>query len=76
MQLSFNEIDKLLERMEAQYKKYKSALVEEAEQIEKAFVEERTELLTANANETEKLFDTRRSNEAYVLSRITDISYL
>lgn len=50
--------------MEGQYKTYKTALVAEADQIEKAFVEERTELLNANGNESDKLFDTRRSNEA------------
>lgn len=57
------EIDKLLERMEGQFKNYKMALVEEAEQIEKSFVEERMELLTANGNETDKLFNTRKENE-------------
>jgi hypothetical protein len=49
--------------MQVQYRIYKTSLIEEAEHIELAFVEERTELLTMNSNETEVLFDTRRSNE-------------
>ena len=50
--------------MQVQYRSYKTELIEEAEHIEKAFVEERTELLTLNGNETNRLFETRRSNEA------------
>lgn len=60
------EIDKLLDRMEAQYKRYQVALVEEIEQIERAFVEERTDLIVGNSKENQKLFSNRRSNETYV----------
>ncbi|KAL2911140.1 hypothetical protein HK105_209388 [Polyrhizophydium stewartii] len=58
------EIDKLLERMEAQFKTFQGTLVQEIEHIEKAFVEERTELIDANVREIERLFETRRQNEA------------
>ncbi|KAJ3303604.1 hypothetical protein HDV03_003681 [Kappamyces sp. JEL0829] len=61
------EIDKLLDRMDVQFKNHQVALMEEAEQIERAFVEERTELITANARETDKLFETRKSNEAHYM---------
>lgn len=49
--------------MDVQFKSYQVALVEEAEQIEKAFVEERTELIAANTTESDNLFEGRRSNE-------------
>jgi dynein regulatry complex protein 1 len=57
------EIDKLLDRMEAQYRSYQVALLEEIEQIERAFVEERAEMISNNAKEVEKLVETRRNNE-------------
>lgn len=50
--------------MEDQFKNYQVTLLEEAEQIERAFVEERTELITSNAKETDRLFQTRKGNEA------------
>lgn len=58
------EIDKLLDRMESQHKNYQHSLIEEIEQIEKAFVEERTDLIQTNKNEIEKCFENRRNNEA------------
>ncbi|KAI8928360.1 sperm tail-domain-containing protein [Entophlyctis helioformis] len=66
------EIDKLLERMEAQYKTFQGTLVEELEHIEKAFVEERTELIDANVRDIEQLFETRRQNEAKYMHERAD----
>ncbi|KAJ3323365.1 hypothetical protein HDV06_001885 [Boothiomyces sp. JEL0866] len=57
------EIDKLLDRMESQFKAYQIALIEEAEHIERAFVEERAEMISSNLKEIEKLFESRRLNE-------------
>jgi dynein regulatory complex protein 1 len=57
------EIDKLLDRMETQYKKYQVSLVEEIEQIENAFVEERTELIKVNNKDIDSCFSNRRNNE-------------
>ena len=37
--------------MEAQFKTFQATLIEELEQIEKAFVEERTELIDVNDRE-------------------------
>lgn len=57
------EIDKLLDRMESQFKAYQIALIEEAEHIERAFVEERAEMIASNLKEIENLFESRRLNE-------------
>ena len=57
------EIDTVLARMEAQYKTFQKTLNQEIEQIERAFVEERSELLHKNSNEIENLFTSRRENE-------------
>jgi hypothetical protein len=54
--------------MDTQFKSYQTTLIEEAEQIERAFVEERTELITTNSKEVDRLFETRRNNEAYRIS--------
>ncbi|KAJ3274410.1 hypothetical protein HDV01_003014 [Terramyces sp. JEL0728] len=57
------EIDKLLDRMESQFKAYQVSLIEEAEHIERSFVEERAEMISGNLKEIEKLFESRRLNE-------------
>ena len=53
--------------MEGQYRNFQTILREELEQIEKSFVEERTELIDSNAKEIESLFSQRRDNERYSL---------
>jgi dynein regulatory complex protein 1 len=54
--------------MELQFKNYQVGLMEEADQIERAFVEERTELINSNSKETDVLFQTRKGNEGYIFS--------
>lgn len=49
--------------MDSQYKTFQATLWEEFDQIEKAFVEERTELIESNVKEIENLFIMRRKNE-------------
>jgi dynein regulatory complex protein 1 len=51
--------------MDSQYNKFQKTLLEEVEQIERSFVEERTELLETNAKELNQLFEQRKANEAY-----------
>lgn len=68
------EIDTLVERMNKQYRTFQVSFVEELEQIEKAFVEERNELITHAFKEVEGLFDSRRKAEAYVLMTRMDLS--
>ncbi|KND01052.1 uncharacterized protein SPPG_04144 [Spizellomyces punctatus DAOM BR117] len=58
------EIDALLSRMEANHRAFQTTLREELEQIERAFVEERTELIDANVKDVDTLFETRAANEA------------
>ena len=58
------EIDILVERMNRQYKAFQISFVEELEQIERAFVDERNDLITNNYKEIEGLFEARRKNEA------------
>ncbi|KAJ3206234.1 hypothetical protein HDU67_008299 [Dinochytrium kinnereticum] len=58
------EIDTLLERMESQYKIVQTTLKEELEQIEKAFVEERSELIEANLKDVDLQLQQRRNNES------------
>jgi dynein regulatory complex protein 1 len=55
--------DVLLERMEAQYRALQNTLREELEQIEKSFVEERSEMIDNNVKDIESLFTQRRENE-------------
>ncbi|KAI9208600.1 sperm tail-domain-containing protein [Polychytrium aggregatum] len=57
----------LLERMDNQYRNFQSTLREELEQIEKSFVQERTELIEANIKELEGLFEQRGTNESRYL---------
>ncbi|KAI8805931.1 sperm tail-domain-containing protein [Cladochytrium replicatum] len=57
------EIDLLLERMESQYNTFQSTLAQELEQIEKSFVEERTELIDTDLAEIESILTQRRENE-------------
>ncbi|KAJ3349466.1 hypothetical protein HDU83_000531 [Entophlyctis luteolus] len=61
------EIDTLIARMEEQYRSMQVTLREELEQIEKAFIDERTELIETNRREIETLFENRRENEAKYL---------
>ncbi|KAJ3100129.1 hypothetical protein HDU97_002461 [Phlyctochytrium planicorne] len=58
------EIDTLLERMESQYKIVQTTLKDELEQIEKAFIEERSELFESNLKDVETFLQQRRNNEA------------
>ncbi|KAJ3092478.1 hypothetical protein HK102_006889 [Quaeritorhiza haematococci] len=68
------EIDTLLERMEGQYRTFQTTLQEELEQIERAFIEERTELIESNIRELEVLLERRRENESqYMDERATRI---
>jgi dynein regulatry complex protein 1 len=59
-------LDTLLERMEEQYKSYQMTLREEIDQIEKSFIEERSELIDSNLKEIESLFSARRENERFL----------
>jgi dynein regulatory complex protein 1 len=58
------EIDVLVERMNKQYKSFQVQFIDELEQIEKSFVEERNDLITSNFKEVEGLLGTRRKTEA------------
>ncbi|KAJ3042074.1 hypothetical protein HDV00_008155 [Rhizophlyctis rosea] len=58
------EIDTLLERMEQQHRSFQTTLREEIDAIEKAFVEERTDLVDSTVGEVDQLFETRRANES------------
>jgi dynein regulatory complex protein 1 len=49
--------------MEGQYKTFQRTLNEELDQIERAFVEERTDLLGKHNSEIENLLVNRRENE-------------
>lgn len=57
------EIDTLIERTNTQYRGFQKTLKEEVEQIERSFVEERTEMMESNIKEVENLFETRCENE-------------
>ncbi|KAL7751088.1 hypothetical protein RI367_003668 [Sorochytrium milnesiophthora] len=59
-----DEIDQLLGRMDKQFREYKQVLRSECEQIERAFVEERNELIQKNTKEVDELFEKRRRNES------------
>jgi dynein regulatry complex protein 1 len=50
--------------MDAEYKIYENGLVEEAQKIEQAFVQERSELIRANYKELDRLLQTRKVNES------------
>ncbi|KAI8832029.1 sperm tail-domain-containing protein [Chytridium lagenaria] len=65
-------IDTLLERMESQYKIVQTTLKEELEQIEKSFVEERSELIESNLKEVETSLQQRRSNESKYMEERAD----
>ncbi len=60
------DADVILGRMETQSRTFQTTLWEELEQIERSFVEERTELIESNSKEIENLFVTRRENERCV----------
>jgi len=62
----------MLGRMETQYRTFQTTLNEELEQIERAFVEERTELLQSNSSDIEKLFISRRENESKFMEERAD----
>jgi dynein regulatory complex protein 1 len=57
------EIELLAERMNKQYMAFQVSFVDELELIEKAFVEERQELISKNYKDIESLMDNRRKNE-------------
>ncbi|KAG4091746.1 hypothetical protein H8356DRAFT_1430007 [Neocallimastix lanati (nom. inval.)] len=57
------EIDLLLERMDQQYRTFRDTLQQEIDQIEKAYMTERTELIEKNINEINELYDIRRQKE-------------
>jgi len=57
------EIDLLLERMDQQYHTFRDTLQQEIDQIEKAYMTERTELIEKNINEINELYDIRRQKE-------------
>ncbi|KAI9092713.1 sperm tail-domain-containing protein [Phlyctochytrium arcticum] len=58
------EIDTVLARMETHHRAFQTTLREELEQIERAFVEERTELIDSNVKDIDGLFESRAANEA------------
>ncbi|KAJ3414827.1 hypothetical protein HDV05_005984 [Chytridiales sp. JEL 0842] len=66
------EVDVLLERMEAQYRTLQTTLREELEQIEKSFVEERTEMIDNNIRDIEAIFSQRRENERKYMEERAD----
>jgi len=57
------EIDLLLERMDQQYHTFRDTLQQEIDQIEKAYMTERTELIEKNINDINELYDIRRQKE-------------
>lgn len=57
------EIELLAERMNKQYMSFQVSFVEELELIEKAFVDERQDLITNNFKEAEQLMESRSKNE-------------
>ncbi|KAJ3393070.1 hypothetical protein HDU92_008014 [Lobulomyces angularis] len=66
------EIDSMLGKMETQYKAFQNTLNEEINQIDRAFVEERTESMQANNAEIEKIFVSRRENERKFMEERAD----
>jgi dynein regulatory complex protein 1 len=62
------EIDKLLDRMDNQFRAYQTSLTEEIDQIEKALIAERSEMIASNRRETEVLLENRRNAEAFILN--------
>jgi dynein regulatory complex protein 1 len=67
------EIELLAERMNKQYMAFQVSFVDELELIEKAFVEERQELISKNYKDIESLMDNRRKNEGYIFSIVTSL---
>ncbi|KAI9144580.1 sperm tail-domain-containing protein [Paraphysoderma sedebokerense] len=57
------EINELLHKMDVQYRDYQQVLREELDQVEKAFMEERTDLVEKNVKEIDMLFEQRRASE-------------
>ncbi|KAI8819451.1 sperm tail-domain-containing protein [Fimicolochytrium jonesii] len=66
------EIDTVLQRMEAHHRSFQTTLREELEQIERAFVEERSELIDTNVKEIDGLFNGRGRNEARYMQERAD----
>ncbi|KAI9188999.1 hypothetical protein H9P43_000426 [Blastocladiella emersonii ATCC 22665] len=58
-----DEIDQLLQRMDQQYVAFKKSLRDELIQIERAFMEERGEMIDKNIKEIEALFQSRKDSE-------------
>ncbi len=52
-----------MEKMEGQYRSFQSTLSSELEKVERAFIQERADLLTADKKELETLMERRRENE-------------
>lgn len=65
------EIDLLLQRMESQYGEFHSTLRTELERIEKAFMEERGDMIDKNIKDIENLFELRKANESNFMEERT-----
>ena len=58
--------------MENQYRTFQQSLQNELSLIERAFMEERTELIESNIKEVEGLFDQRRNGESKYMEERSD----
>ncbi|KAI8917106.1 sperm tail-domain-containing protein [Powellomyces hirtus] len=66
------EIDTLLRRMETHHRAFQTTLREELERIERAFIEERTDLIDSNVKEIDTLFTNRGRNEGKYMQERAD----
>ncbi|KAJ3168017.1 hypothetical protein HDU88_001965 [Geranomyces variabilis] len=66
------EIDTLLRRMETHHRAFQTTLREELERIERAFIEERSDLIDSNVKEVDTLFNNRGRNEGKYLQERAD----
>ncbi|KAJ3022132.1 hypothetical protein HKX48_006961 [Thoreauomyces humboldtii] len=66
------EIDTLLRRMETHHRAFQNTLREELERIERAFIEERTDLIDNNVKEVDTLFANRGRNEGKYMQERAD----
>ncbi|KAJ3150644.1 hypothetical protein HDU89_003052 [Geranomyces variabilis] len=66
------EIDTLLRRMETHHRAFQTTLREELERIERAFIEERTDLIDSNVKEVDTLFSNRGRNEGKYMQERAD----
>ncbi|KAJ3162800.1 hypothetical protein HDU86_003774 [Geranomyces michiganensis] len=66
------EIDTLLRRMETHHRAFQATLRDELERIERAFIEERTDLIDSNVKEVDTLFSNRGRNEGKYMQERAD----